>query len=176
MWHKFRNIKKKYQVTANHINLTGAAPKTCDFYDELDDIFSNSDQITPWSLYSSKRGRENKPNEDDKSDSEVEIDPDGPEDKDVDDGNEDDLGQEGEQSQKKREKRWRKTWQKSKDKRTGTGQVMKEYMEQREAQNRELIDLVRESNKERNQMFSQLIGVLGNIANSQQNNKQWAKF
>lgn len=41
----------------DHNSRSGNAPKTCSFYDELDEIFSKSPSITPVALASSKTKR-----------------------------------------------------------------------------------------------------------------------
>ncbi|KMQ89254.1 nucleoside diphosphate kinase 6 [Lasius niger] len=52
---KWKNIRKAYMTVKDHNSRSGNAPKTCKFYDELNEIFSKSSSITPVALASSKR-------------------------------------------------------------------------------------------------------------------------
>lgn len=54
---KWKNIRKAYMAVKDHNSKSGNAPKTCKFYDELDEIFSKSPSVTPVALASSRRKR-----------------------------------------------------------------------------------------------------------------------
>ncbi|XP_024869122.1 trihelix transcription factor GT-2-like [Temnothorax curvispinosus] len=54
---KWKNIRKAYMAVKDHNSKSGNAPKTCKFYDELDEIFSKSPSVAPVALASSRRKR-----------------------------------------------------------------------------------------------------------------------
>ena len=53
---KFKNLKQSYIKTVDHNNQTGNDRKTCQFYDELSDIFGMCPTVSPPSVASSKDG------------------------------------------------------------------------------------------------------------------------
>ena len=50
------NMKSKYKSTNIHNKQTGNNPKTCSYYQELDDIFGNSPAISPLAICSNLKG------------------------------------------------------------------------------------------------------------------------
>ena len=49
-------MKSKYKCTKMHNKQTGNNPKTCSYYQELDDIFGNSPAISPLAICSNLKG------------------------------------------------------------------------------------------------------------------------
>lgn len=54
---KWKNIRKAYMGVKDHNSRSGNAPKTCKFYDKLDEIFSTAPSVIPIALSSSRRKR-----------------------------------------------------------------------------------------------------------------------
>lgn len=48
---------EEYMAVKDHNSKSGNAPKTCSFYDELDEIFSKSPSVIPIALASSRTKR-----------------------------------------------------------------------------------------------------------------------
>ncbi|XP_043285711.1 uncharacterized protein [Venturia canescens] len=54
---KIKDIKRKYTETKDHNNKSGNDPKSCKFYEELDEILSEKPNITPVALASNLQKR-----------------------------------------------------------------------------------------------------------------------
>ena len=57
---KFRKLKNKHVATKDHNNENGFSPKTCPFFEQLDDIFHDSAVIEPRGLCRNLQRRKQK--------------------------------------------------------------------------------------------------------------------
>ena len=57
---KVRKLKKRYYDCEEHNKKTGVTPKYCEHYNQLDEIFQDSETITPRVLHSSLSGKEDR--------------------------------------------------------------------------------------------------------------------
>ena len=57
---KVRKLKKRYHDCEEHNKKTGVTPKYCEHYNQLDEIFQDSETINPKVLHSSLRGKDDR--------------------------------------------------------------------------------------------------------------------